>query len=120
QSPARARVALALPEGDGGAAFWTAESDGREAFLLCFRLHSPSFVGREAIFLPEGIAAAAANLPCGESESLTVTALDSGEASMQREIEYLRQQCEYLERMVETCLSHISSLEARVAELERR
>ena len=39
---------------------------------------------------------------------------------MDRDTEYLRQQIDYLERMLENCLSHISSLEARVAELERR
>ena len=39
---------------------------------------------------------------------------------MEREIEFLRHQCEYLERMLQNCMSHISSLEARVAELERR
>ena len=39
---------------------------------------------------------------------------------MDREIEFLRHQCEYLERMLQNCMSHISSLEARVAELERR
>jgi hypothetical protein len=39
---------------------------------------------------------------------------------MEREVEYLRQQCEYLERMLEHCLACISSLETRVAELERR
>jgi hypothetical protein len=39
---------------------------------------------------------------------------------MDREIEFLRQKCEYLERTLENCVNHISSLAARVAELERR
>jgi hypothetical protein len=39
---------------------------------------------------------------------------------MEREVEYLRHQCEYLERMLENCMSCLSSLEARVVELERR
>jgi len=42
------------------------------------------------------------------------------ENNMDREIEFLRHQCEYLERMLQNCMSHITSLEARVAELERR
>jgi hypothetical protein len=39
---------------------------------------------------------------------------------MERELEFLRQQVEYLERMLENCMAHLSTLEARVAELERR
>jgi prefoldin subunit 5 len=39
---------------------------------------------------------------------------------MEREIEFLRQQIEYLDRMLETCTARISSLEAQVAELQRR
>jgi hypothetical protein len=39
---------------------------------------------------------------------------------MEREIEFLRQQVEYLERLLETCMAHITTLETRVAELERR
>ena len=39
---------------------------------------------------------------------------------MEREMEFLRQQIDYLERMLETCVSRISSLEAQVAELERQ
>ncbi len=39
---------------------------------------------------------------------------------MDRDTEYLRDRIDYLERMLEHCLAHIQSLEARVAELERR
>jgi cell division septum initiation protein DivIVA len=39
---------------------------------------------------------------------------------MEREIEFLRQQIEYLERTLETCMSRISALEAQAAELKRR
>lgn len=39
---------------------------------------------------------------------------------MEREVEFLRLQVQYLERMLETCMGYLSSLEARVAELERR
>jgi hypothetical protein len=39
---------------------------------------------------------------------------------MDRDTEYLRERVEYLERMLEHCLSHINCLEARMAELERR
>jgi hypothetical protein len=39
---------------------------------------------------------------------------------VEREMEFLRQQIGYLERVLETCMARISSLEAQVAELERR
>ena len=39
---------------------------------------------------------------------------------MDREVEFLRHRCEYLERMLENCMSSVSSLEARVSENERR
>ena len=39
---------------------------------------------------------------------------------MEREVQFLRQQIEYLDRMLETCLARISSLETQVAELQRR
>jgi hypothetical protein len=39
---------------------------------------------------------------------------------MEREIEFLRQKVEYLERLLESCMAHITTLETRVAELERR
>lgn len=39
---------------------------------------------------------------------------------MEGEIQFLRQQIEYLDRMLETCLARISSLEMQVAELQRR
>jgi hypothetical protein len=35
-------------------------------------------------------------------------------------MEFLRQQIEYMHRMLETCMARICSLEAQVAELERR
>ena len=41
------------------------------------------------------------------------------ETAMEREMEFLRQQIDYMERMLETCMARISSLEAQVAELER-
>jgi hypothetical protein len=39
---------------------------------------------------------------------------------MDRDLDFMRQQVEYLERVLENCMAHIASLEARVAELERR
>jgi hypothetical protein len=42
------------------------------------------------------------------------------EKEMDRELEFVREQVGYLERMVENCMAYISSLETRVAELERR
>jgi hypothetical protein len=42
------------------------------------------------------------------------------EAETEREIDHLRQRVEHLERMLEHCLCHLSCMEARVAELERR
>jgi hypothetical protein len=39
---------------------------------------------------------------------------------VEREMEFLRQQIEYMHRMLETCMARIGSLEAQVAELERR
>jgi chromosome segregation ATPase len=42
------------------------------------------------------------------------------ETAMESEMEFLRQQIETMHRMLETCMARICSLEAQVAELERR
>ena len=117
---ARTAVPLALSDNDPSPALWTGEADGREALFIGFSLHAPSFVSREGILLPEGGSTRLANLTSGRIVTSIIPRVVSEEANMDRELEFLRQQCEYLERMLQNCLSHISSLEARVAELERR